>query len=68
MRSEIEEERGEVEAMHEALRRIASEIINDSDKSMLDDAGEENNLVNEAKYFTVLQFGTSEKRNKCTVD
>ena len=34
------EEREEVDAMHEALRRIAQEVIADADQSMLDDAGD----------------------------
>lgn len=36
----IETERDEVEAMHEAMRRIAAEVINDSDRSVRDDFGQ----------------------------
>ena len=33
-------ERDEIDAMHEALRRIAQEVINDADNSLADDVGD----------------------------
>jgi len=33
------QERDEIDAMHEALKRIAQEVINDADQSLLDDTG-----------------------------
>ena len=34
------QERDEIDAMHEALKRIAHEVITDADQSMIDDGGE----------------------------
>lgn len=34
------QERDEMDAMHEALRRIASEVISDADRSLMDDSGD----------------------------
>ena len=37
-RDNVTQERDEIDAMHEALRRIAAEVISDADRSLLDDA------------------------------
>ena len=34
------QERDEIDAMHEALRRIAAEVISDADQSLRDDSGD----------------------------
>ena len=33
-------EREEIDSMHEALRRIAAEVISDADQSLIDDSGD----------------------------
>ena len=39
-RDTVSQERDEMDAMHEALRRIAAEVISDADRSLMDDSGD----------------------------
>lgn len=53
------QERDEIDAMHEALRRIAAEVISDADQSLLDDSGDPELSTKVLRPDSPIRYNTS---------